>query len=104
MKAIDCLAKIAELSDLDHRFLYLCAIDAQDVGSRNIALRTLQFILARMDTVPSVISKLPVFLRVTMRLNMTETEDHKDSGASVEPLCTLYERGNHRVIRCGSSV
>lgn len=91
--AINCLEIIAQHPDSDHRLLYTCALDAQEIGNRRIALRSLQYILGLAENSSEVAAKVPVILRSTIRLTMTEIENTRDARSHVENLCSLYERG-----------
>ena len=66
-------------------------MDARDCKSANLALKSLQVILSRMEMVPEV--KHPILLRCTIRLLMGAIEGSMDSKEGVEMLCELYEKG-----------
>jgi hypothetical protein len=91
--AIDCLARICEFESTDHRVLYACALDAQAVGSMKLALRAMQYILDRLEKTPAVAQKLPILIRCTIKMTMTEIEGTRGAQARVEIICGLYEKG-----------
>jgi len=93
---MNCLTVISQHPESDHRLLYTCALDAQEIGNKKIALKSLQYILGLAENSPDVASKLPVILRSTIRLTMTEIENTRDARSHVENLCNLYDRGKHR--------
>ena len=98
--AADCLKVISTKSSNDSTLLYACILDAQQVGHRPQVLAALQLVLEKSDyEAPSTIH-LPTLLRITIGLihamlnGPKSVEDSYDVEATVEKLCTLFERGN----------
>lgn len=87
------LRRICGNEATDRRLLYACALDAQEIGNRKLALKALKEILHKFDTFPPESCHLPALLRSTLRLTMAEIEGSRDAQSSIEYLCTLYEYG-----------
>lgn len=90
-----CLQSLCETPSTDRRLLYACAMDAQDVGNREIALQTLSRIVFTTEGSVDDVCHVPSLLRCHIRLVMAEMDSKKTQAERdqyVEQLCQIYER------------
>lgn len=91
-----CLRSLCENPSTDHRLLYACAMDAQDIGNRKIALQTLErIVFTTMDTTPDEVCHVPSLLRCHIRLVVAEIEGKRNQAEReplIDGLCQIYER------------
>lgn len=85
------LRSICESETHTKQLLYACALDAQEVGHRKVALMALRMILDNIEI--QSYEHLPALLRCTIKLTMTEIESTSYSATNVDSLCALYEKG-----------
>jgi hypothetical protein len=87
------MSSLLENSATDRRLFYACALDAQEIGNRPLALKALNSILIDVETHPAEASRIPVIVRCTIRICLTMIEENRDTASYIELLCDSYEKG-----------
>ena len=83
----------------DPTLLYACVLDAQQVGSKQLALAALQMVMEKFGNTASSTVHLPSLLRLTIKLSSSLLDDSSVQQLSdvqesnVERLCKLFEGG-----------
>src|SRR3569833_4549945 len=93
--AMECLSSLCN-PEVDTKFLYSCAIEAQRQGDQECTVECLMKLASAYDQPAPNPLHLPAVLRCTIRLihNRLESEDGGiDQFAAVERLCSVFDCG-----------
>lgn len=88
----ECLAKLIKAPESDTHYLYACVQEAQQLGSKHHALKTLRNVLERSGSnVPPGVH-LPALLRCTIQLMLQEIDqDPSQSSTAMDQICQMFE-------------
>jgi tetratricopeptide (TPR) repeat protein len=99
--AASCLESVYNASSTDPSMLYACVLDAQQAGSKEMAVRALQLILKKYQYNAPPELRIPALLRCTIRL-ISDQLNSKAAAMSdqefvdiTEKLCGLFEAAVH---------